>query len=47
MPSIQITSPKDLDALVQSIQASAHRTVRSLHDILANETDSLEVLRLM
>lgn len=47
MPSIQITSHKDLDVLVQSIQASAHRTVRSLHDILANETDSLQVLRLM
>lgn len=47
MPSIPITSVKDLDALVLSIRASAQRTVRSLNDILANETDSLQVLRLM
>ena len=47
MPAIQITSPTDLDNLVTSIRASAQRTVRSLHDILANESDSLHVLRLM
>ncbi len=47
MPSIQITSVKDLDELILSIRASAQRTVRSLNAILANEADSLQVLRLM
>ncbi len=47
MPSIQISSSKDLDALVQSVRASALRTIKSLNDILANEKDSLQVLHLM
>lgn len=47
MPSILISSPSDIDKLVSSIRDSAHRAVRSLHDLLVNETDSLHVLRLM
>lgn len=47
MPSIEVTSVKDLDAVVLSIRSSAQRTVRALKDIVATESDSLHVLRLM
>jgi len=47
MPSIEVTTVKDLNALVLSIRSSAQRTVRALKDILATESDSLHVLRLM
>lgn len=47
MPTLVIHSTSDADALVSSIRAAAERTVRSLRDILANETESLQVLRLM
>ena len=44
---MQITSMKELDQAVQSVRAGAERTVRALRDLLANERDSLQVLRLM
>src|SRR5450830_1253685 len=47
MASLQITSMKDLEQAVQSVRAGAERTVRTLRDLLANERDSLQVLRLM
>src|SRR5450830_216218 len=47
MASLQITSMKDLEQAVQSVRAGADRTVRALRDLLANERDSLQVLRLL
>jgi hypothetical protein len=42
-----ITSILELDQAVQSVRSAAERTVRALRDLLANESDSLQVLRLM
>ena len=47
MASLQITSTKELDQAVQSVRAGAERTVRALRALLANESDSLQVLRLL
>jgi hypothetical protein len=47
MPSIEVTSVDDLDALVNSIRSSAQRTVRRLKEVMASETEGLQVLRLM
>lgn len=44
---MQITSIREIDQAVQSVRAAAERTVRALRDLLANESDSLQVLRLM
>jgi hypothetical protein len=47
MASIKIESVNDLDALVKSVRAAADKTVRALRVIVANEPDSLQVLRMM
>ena len=44
---MKITSIQELDKQVQSVRSAAERTVRALRDLLAHETDSLQVLRLM
>lgn len=46
MPSIQVSSLVDLDALVTSIRSSGQRTVRRLREVLAAESGSLQVLSL-
>jgi hypothetical protein len=47
MTSLHITSIKELDQAVLSVRAGAERTVRALRDLLANEADSFQVLRLL
>ena len=47
MVVMRITSIRELDQAVQSVRAAAERTVRALRDLLANESDSLQVLRIM
>ena len=42
-----IRSTLEIDKLIQSVRAASDRTVHSLRDLLANERDSLQVLRLM
>ena len=42
-----ITSIKEIDKLSRAVRSSAERTVNSLRLLLANEPDSLHVLRLM
>lgn len=44
MRSISI---RELDQAVQSVRAAVERTVRALRGLLANESDSLQLLRLM
>lgn len=44
---MHISSIKELDQAVQSVRTGAERTVRALRDLLANERDSLQVLRLL
>lgn len=47
MPTLEVTTTRDLDRLSHDIRAAADRTVRALRDILRSESDSLQVLRLM
>ena len=47
MDSLQITSIKELDQAVLMVRAAGERTVRALRDLLANEGDSFQVLRLL
>jgi hypothetical protein len=47
MPSVQIRSNQELDALAQTIRSAAQHASRSLRDILAREDDGLQVLRMM
>lgn len=47
MRSREISSIRELDDLVTAVRAAADRTVRAVRDILASESDSLQVLRLM
>ena len=47
MPSYTVKANEDLDKLVHSIRVAADGTVRALRDILSNEGDSLQVLRMM
>lgn len=47
MPSVQVRSNQDLDALAQTIRLSAQQAARSLRDILAIKDDGLQVLRMM
>lgn len=44
---VLITSLKEIDRLARSVRSSAERTVNSMRLLLANEPDSLHVLRLM
>ena len=47
MAALQISSIKELDQAVQMVRTAGERTVRALRDLLANESDSFQVLRLM
>jgi len=42
-----ITSTSEIDKLIHAVQAASDRTVKSLRDLISNESDSLQVLRLM
>lgn len=44
---MHISSVADIDQAVQSVRSAAERTVRTLRTLLGNESDSLQVLRLM
>jgi hypothetical protein len=47
MPSYTVKTAEDVDKLAQSIRVAADGTVRALRDILSNEGDNLQVLRMM
>lgn len=47
MTALQLTSLKELDQAVHAVRTAGERTVRSLRDLLANESDSFQVLRLL
>jgi hypothetical protein len=47
MSALHITSLQQLDQTVQSVHAVGERTVRALRDLLASESDSFQVLRLL
>ena len=47
MPSYTVKTVQDLTELAQPIRVAADGTVRALRDILSNEGDSLQVLRMM
>jgi hypothetical protein len=42
-----LTSLRDIDLAVSAVRTASERTVRALRSLLANEADSLQVLRLM
>lgn len=47
MTLLQITSIKELDQAVHAVRMTGERTVRALRDLLANESNSFQVLRLL
>ena len=47
MPSYTVKTAEDLDKMAHAIRLAADGTVRALRDILSNEGDSLQVLRMM
>jgi hypothetical protein len=47
MAVLQISSIKELDQAVHIVSTAGERTVRALRDLLANESDSFQVLRLL
>lgn len=47
MAALHISSIKELDQAVQVVSTAGDRTVRALRDLLANESDSFQVLRLL
>jgi hypothetical protein len=47
MTLLTLTSLKELDQAVHAVHVAGERTVRSLRDLLANEADSVQVLRLL